>query len=186
MLNADERRELLGIARTSIACTLHQRPYSPEFSKEGNLSRHCGAFVTLRLHQELRGCIGFIESSQPLAEVVAEVAAKAATEDPRFPVLTIAELAKITLDISVLSPIRLVEDIGEIEVGKHGLLLELGMRRGLLLPQVAIEYRWNREEFLENTSRKAGLFRDAWKDPRAKIYIFTAEVIEENEHAEKE
>ena len=184
MLTPDEKRELLGIARESIASTLRQKPYSPSFSPEGNLSRHCGAFVTIRLHHDLRGCIGYIESAQPLAEVVAEVAAKAAIEDPRFPAMTIAELGKATLDVSVLSPIQPVKDIQEIEVGKHGLLLELGMRRGLLLPQVAVEYRWTREEFLENTARKAGLFREAWKDPRAKIYMFSAEVVEEEEHAE--
>ncbi len=184
MLTPDEKRELLDIARESIACTLQRKPYSPRTAHEGNLSRHCGAFVTIRIHHDLRGCIGYIESAQPLAEVVAEVAAKAASEDPRFPAMTFAELGKATLDVSVLSPIQRVSDIQEIEVGKHGLLLELGSRRGLLLPQVALEYRWTREEFLDNTARKAGLFRDAWKDPRAKIYIFSAEVVEEEEHAE--
>jgi AmmeMemoRadiSam system protein A len=138
--------------------------------------------VTLRKDHELRGCIGYIESRFPLADVVGEVAVKAAFEDPRFPPLTVSELEEITIEVSVLSPLQPVHDLEEIQVGVHGLLIELAGRRGLLLPQVASEYRWDRETFLENTARKAGLPRNAWKDPQAKIYLFSAEIAGEEVH----
>jgi uncharacterized protein (TIGR00296 family) len=118
---------------------------------------------------------------KPLAEVVSEVAAKAALDDPRFPPVSEEELTQIHLDISVLSPLERVLDVEKIEVGKHGLLLENGYFRGLLLPQVAVEYHWDRETFLQNTARKAGLPLDAWKDENTNLYSFTAEVFSEEE-----
>lgn len=119
----------------------------------------------------------------PLAEVVAEVAEKAALEDLRFPPLSLQEFEHTKIEISVLSPLVKVTDINEIVVGEHGLLLELRHSRGLLLPQVAQEYGWDRETFLDNTARKAGLPRHAWKEPEAIIYVFTAEIIQEEEFA---
>jgi hypothetical protein len=141
--------------------------------------------VTIREGGELRGCIGYIESPYPLARVVAEVAAKAATEDPRFLPLTQSDLARVTLEVSVLSPLRQIADVSEIQVGTHGLLLELGRYRGLLLPQVATEYGWDRETFLASTAKKAGLPGNAWKDPEARISVFSAEIISEQQENER-
>jgi AmmeMemoRadiSam system protein A len=155
-------------------------------SWKGRLAEPSGAFVTIRQHGELRGCIGYIESHHPLAVVVSEVAVKAATEDPRFAPMTQSELARATLEVSILTPLRQITDISEIEVGTHGLLLELGGHRGLLLPQVASEYEWDRETFLESTARKAGLPGEAWKDSGAKIFIFTADIVSEEEFGGKD
>jgi AmmeMemoRadiSam system protein A len=183
MLTHELKRELLGIARSSIAAALHLKPArtigSPKISQE--LLQPCGAFVTIRIDHELRGCIGYMESLSPLADVVAEVAAKAALDDPRFPPLALRELDQATLEISILSPMRQISSKDEIHVGEHGLMLELGFSKGVLLPQVATEYGWNAEEFLEAVCRKSGLHRSAWKDPDAKISVFAAEVIDEEE-----
>jgi AmmeMemoRadiSam system protein A len=190
MLTAEERRAALVIARTAIARALRRRFPDANIKEgegasvlEGALSDTGGAFVTLRLHHELRGCIGYIVSSDPLATVIDEVAEKAAFEDPRFPPLTPAEFREISLEISVLSPMHRVKSVDEIVVGSHGLLLEHGWHRGLLLPQVAREYRWGRDEFLDNVARKAGLHPRAWRDDTAKIFVFQAEVFEEQEEA---
>jgi AmmeMemoRadiSam system protein A len=179
MLNSEEKRELLRIARDAIRCLLEGEEFPMPSPARGALAQPSGAFVTIRIAHDLRGCIGYIESTNAVADVVADVAVKAAFEDPRFPPLTIAEFKHVTLEVSVLTPLRAISDISEIKVGEHGLLLELGHRRGLLLPQVAVEYGWDREEFLANVSRKAGLPRDAWRDPKATIYIFSAEIVGE-------
>lgn len=179
MLTHEEKRELLGIAREAITEALHNRPYSPALKRSQRLLAPGGVFVTIRTGHDLRGCIGYIESHRPLVDTVAEVARKAAFDDPRFPPLLHSELEHISLEISILSPLRRIKDVEEIRVGTHGLLLELGLQRGLLLPQVAPEFGWDRQEFLEAVSRKAGLPRDAWEDPDAVIFVFTAEIIEE-------
>jgi AmmeMemoRadiSam system protein A len=186
MLTHDERRELLWIAREAIVSALEHRPAQRARVQHTSLMEPRGAFVTIRIGGQLRGCIGYIESTRPLAEVVSEVAVKAALDDPRFHPLTTPELEQSSLEISILSPLRRITSIEEIEVGTHGILLELGLRRGLLLPQVAVEYGWNRVEFLQATARKAGLDTDAWKQPEAKIFIFSAEIIDEVELAEGE
>jgi len=179
MFTPEEKRELLRIAREAISDALESRQAPDMRPAEGALARPSGAFVTLRLNQDLRGCIGYIESNEPVRAVIAEVAVRAAFDDPRFPPLTAEEFRNIHIEISVLSPLRQIRDIGEIEVGVHGLVLELGQCRGLLLPQVATEYGWDRLEFLGNVSRKAGLPRTAWSDPGARIFVFSAEVFEE-------
>jgi len=104
---------------------------------------------------------------------------KAAFEDPRFPTLSAREFEEVEIEISVLSPLRKITDVGEIEVGKHGLVLEAGFARGLLLPQVATEYGWDREQFLNHTARKAGLYPDAWRQKGTSIFIFTSDVFSE-------
>ncbi|MEK9136798.1 MAG: AmmeMemoRadiSam system protein A [Bacteroidota bacterium] len=180
MLSHELKRELLGIARSSIAAALQQKS-AREIHVSQELLQPQGAFVTIRIDRELRGCIGYMESFLPVAEVVAEVAVKAALEDPRFPPLTLPELDQATLEISILSPLRQIRSKHEVEPGVHGLMLELGFAKGVLLPQVATEYGWNAEEFLEAVSKKAGLPRLAWKDPEAKISVFSAEVIDEEE-----
>ncbi len=182
MVTDEEQRLLLAIARGAIASALENRPAPRAAPVTGRLSRPGGAFVTIRLGGRLRGCIGYIESPLPLANVVAEVAVKSALEDPRFPPLRVNELEEASLEVSVLSPMQPVEDAGDIRIGVHGLLLESGGRRGLFLPQVPIEEGWNREEFLENLCRKAGLKTGAWKEPGARLSMFTAEVVHE-EHA---
>lgn len=182
MVTDDERRQLLAIARDAIAYSLGNIPAPPAALLEGSLAGPGGAFVTIRLHGRLRGCIGYIESPMPLANVVAEVAVKSARHDPRFPPLTQDELEECALEVSLLSPLQKVVDEKEIRIGVHGLLLECRGRRGLLLPQVAVENGWSVRELLKNTCRKAGLEDGAWRDPGATLYKFTAEVASE-EHA---
>ena len=183
MLSYELKRELLGIARSSIAAALRRESTisidAPTPSEE--LLKPGGAFVTLRTDGELRGCIGYMESLLPLASAVAEVAVKAAFDDPRFPPLSLPELEHTSLEISVLSPVRRVSSKDEVRVGEHGVVLEHGFNKGVLLPQVAVEYGWTVEEFLDAICRKCGLKSSAWLDPEAKISVFTAEVFEEDE-----
>jgi len=187
VLSTNDRELLLAIARESIARALagerkgraSARPAIVQADLTGPLGAPSGAFVTIRIGRDLRGCIGYIASDLPLARVVEDVAAKAATEDPRFPPMSQSEFAKATVEISVLSPLEKVGDVAEIRVGEDGLVIELAGHRGLLLPQVATEYGWDRDTFLAHTSRKAGLPADAWKDPDARIYRFRAEILEE-------
>jgi len=136
--------------------------------------------VTIRLGDRLRGCIGYIESPLPLAKVVAEVAVKSALQDPRFSPLSAEEFEGASLEVSVLSPLQPVKDIGDIRIGVHGLLVEREGRRGLLLPQVALEYGWDVPQFLGNTCKKAGLRESAWKETGTNVFMFTAEVCDED------
>ena len=189
MLTPDERHELLEVARSSISDEMRIRHISvtgetarqerAALKKGGHLDEPGGAFVTLHLKGDLRGCIGYIEFPGPLRRAVDEVARKAAFEDPRFAPLTPDELPSVSIEISVLSPLRRIGGVEDVKVGRDGLLIELRGYRGLLLPQVATEYRWEAEEFLENTARKAGLPRGAWRDPAAELYAFAAEVFSE-------
>jgi AmmeMemoRadiSam system protein A len=135
-----------------------------------------GAFVSLRVGKDLRGCIGYLEQDLPLVEVVERCAVSAALSDPRFPSLSAPEWSRTTIEISVLGPIEPVAEICEIEVGRHGLVAEHGRRRGLLLPQVAAEWGWSRDEFVQHACRKAGLPEDAWQRG-ATLYKFEAEVF---------
>jgi AmmeMemoRadiSam system protein A len=180
VLSREERHELLRVAREAIRQRLTGAPPSAP-PRLTDPARRAGAFVTLRLGNDLRGCIGHPGGERLLADVVAECAVAAATEDPRFPPLTPAELARVQLEVSVLGPITPVADLAHIEVGRHGLIAEQGFRRGLLLPQVASEQGWGRETFLSHTCLKAGLKADAWKSG-ARIFCFEAEVFGE-EHA---
>ena len=145
----------------------------------GYLQKKCGAFVTLTIHGQLRGCIGYVIAERPLLETVREAARAAAFQDPRFAPLRRAELSELRLEISVLSEPRPVCSLEEIRVGDHGLIVRHGFRSGLLLPQVATEYGWDRETFLSHTCAKAGLPRDSWRDPDTEIELFEAEVFGE-------
>ena len=179
-LTEEEKRTLLETARNAIACRLSGSPGEcPEAS--GALSTPCGAFVTLREHGKLRGCIGYITSERSLLETVHDVAISSAFEDPRFPPLRSMELERVRIEISVLSPFRKITDTKEIEVGIHGIMIRRGGRSGLLLPQVATEQGWDRDTFLTHTCYKAGLPEDAWKSPDARIEIFSALVFGEKE-----
>ena len=184
MLTNAERRMLLRLSRQSIECRfLGTRSEEPVVS--GRLAEPRGAFVTLHEsrsgHAELRGCIGRIEPSSPLYRTVMEMAAAAAFEDYRFGPLEQTELGAVSLEISVLSPLSPLRDPELLEPGTHGLVIRLGGRSGLLLPQVAVEQRWDRSEFLSHVCRKAGLRPDSWRDRGARLSIFTAEVFDESE-----
>ena len=137
--------------------------------------------MTLRQDGRLRGCIGSFVGTGPLIDTVREMAISASTRDPRFPPLTTAELEEVDLEISVLSPLRQIDDPSEIEVGRHGIFITRGFHSGVLLPQVATEYGWDRETFLEHTCAKAGLPADAWRDPETQIEVFEAQVFGEKE-----
>jgi AmmeMemoRadiSam system protein A len=184
-LTTEEKKYLLALARRTI-CEQLDLPTEPLATLNSPaLETNCGAFVTLKIAGQLRGCIGFIEGIKPLAETVVEMAKAAAFRDPRFPPLKKNEIPSINLEISALSPIRPLADPEFIEVGRHGLIVEKGGQKGLLLPQVAVEYNWSRTEFLENTCGKAGLPPRAWQDPDTKISVFSAVVFGENDFTEE-
>ncbi len=181
ILTVAQKRYLLRVARFSIESAVgHSLVADPGPSPEIGTD-YAGVFVTLHEGGELRGCIGYTERIKSLPVMVGEVAVLAAIEDPRFSPVGADEIDNIDIEISVLSPMTPVRDISEIEVGKHGLLLEWRGSRGLLLPQVPSEYGWDRETFLNQTARKAGLSPDTWKLPDAKLSLFSAEIF--GEHA---
>lgn len=181
-LSADTRRALLRIARDAIASALGGRTYEPD-AVPPEAERPAGAFVTIHHDGQLRGCIGQIEARQALVLAVAQCAVSAATRDPRFPPLAARELNEGTeIEISVLTPMQPVtypDEIDRIDVGRDGLLIQQGARSGLLLPQVATEWGWDRDTFLAQTCRKAGLPLDAWRRG-AQIYKFQAEIFSES------
>ncbi|MEA3459713.1 MAG: AmmeMemoRadiSam system protein A, partial [Chloroflexota bacterium] len=176
-LNPDERERLLDIARRTITQFLETDTVPTLTITEPGLLQQRGAFVTLKKHGQLRGCIGRLIADGPLYLTVQKMAIEAAVADPRFPPVTPDELPDIEIEISVLSPLEPVKDVSQIEVGKHGLLIVKGRNQGVLLPQVATEQGWDREEFLRGVCRKAELAEDAWKE--VDLYIFTAEVFGE-------
>ena len=176
LLAESEKKLLLEIARRALAAAVERRREAAEFPSNGVLRRPGGAFVTLHKHSKLRGCIGQLPGSVPLVEVVAHCAASAALEDPRFSPVRPDEVAEIDIEISVLSEL---EDITaeQIVPGKHGLVIGRGYNRGVLLPQVATQFNWNAQRFLEETCEKAGLDRNSWRDPQTHVQAFTAEVF---------
>ncbi|WP_448384558.1 AmmeMemoRadiSam system protein B [Desulfosoma sp.] len=179
-LSPEDKARLKNIARQTLAAKLFGTLPSPDLPLSElpmSLREPRGAFVTLKRHGQLRGCIGQIEARQPLAHTVSRMASAAAFQDPRFPPVTPEEWDDLELEISVLSPLEKLDDPTQVRVGTHGLVLRKGSRSGLLLPQVAVEQGWDRETFLRQTCRKAGLPPEAWRDPDTEIYIFTAEVF---------
>ncbi len=183
MLSEPARQKLLGIARSAVEAAVHDRPAEAPTCDEPELSQNQGAFVTLKTQGRLRGCIGQFIAHQPLCRVVHEMAIAAATEDPRFfgNRLQPAELEALDIEVSVLSPLRRVQDpMAEIELGTHGIYIRRGPRGGCFLPQVATETGWSKEEFLcQCCSGKAGLPRYAWQEPQTEVLVFTAEILEE-------
>jgi AmmeMemoRadiSam system protein B/AmmeMemoRadiSam system protein A len=177
-LAAAEKKRLLAIARKTSRNTSHQRP-SPTSTSGSRGSSKEGVFVTLTIHRQLRGCIGYIKPVAPLYRSVVEMTVAASSRDMRFPPVTKGELKDITIEISVMSPLKLIASVDEIKVGTHGLYIVKGGSTGLLLPQVATQYKWGREEFLQNTCAKAGLPENAWKDRETKVYVFSAQVFSE-------
>jgi len=172
---AQERELLLGLAHAAILSALEGRELAPSSVPE-HLSEFRGAFTTLYAEGNLRGCVGYPSPVLPLHRTVMETARAAAFDDPRFTPVTLAEAPELQVSISVLSPLRpILPDA--IEVGRHGLLITDGARRGLLLPQVPVEHGWDRITFLEQTCRKASLPLNAWRNPQIRIEAFTAEVF---------
>jgi AmmeMemoRadiSam system protein B/AmmeMemoRadiSam system protein A len=181
-LNEREKSELLSVARKSVEHAVEvKQAYIPDASDDDVLNREYGAFVTLREAGVLRGCIGYTSATKPLYLTVRDTATLAALRDPRFQPVSLAELPQIDYEISVLSPLRRVVDIQQIEVGQHGLLMKNGTKQGLLLPQVPVEQKWDREKFLEQTCIKARMHPDCWKDENTDIFQFTAVVFGEHE-----
>lgn len=171
-----ERTLLHMIARAAIAERFGGTPYRPaEIPKA--LQEKRGVFVTIKIDGELRGCIGRLVADTPLYQAAADMARAAAFADPRFPPLAAREYDRLEYEISVLTPFRRIKSIEEVRVGRHGLLVRRGFSSGLLLPQVATEQGWDARQFLEHTCLKAGLPRDAWKDPGTEIHVFSAEVF---------
>ena len=185
MLNDGQRRTLLKIARDSIAAILDGCvPEVNADSFDDVLRRPAGAFVTLRTGDgDLRGCIGSIRAVEPLYKAVSSSAVSAAFRDPRFLPVRREELPALELEISVMGPIERVKTVDDIEVGRDGLIISRGRYAGLLLPQVATEYGWNRETFLDHTCLKAGLPRGSWRGEDTRIERFSAEVFGE-QHAQ--
>lgn len=190
----EEGTELIRFARQNIEHFLKnsQKMPVPDAIKE-KFEGNYGAFVTLNKHNvggnPLRGCIGYIEPRFPLYDVVHRVSVSAAVEDPRFPSVSLEEMEKIVIEVSILTPPELIkvddpqEYLEKIEIGKHGLIAEKGVRRGLLLPQVPVDHdrNWDVETFLSHTCQKAWLQSDSWKDKNTKIYFFEAILFEETE-----
>ncbi len=177
-LNEEEKKELLALARLAVETYLDSGQLPEYHPQDESLKIPAGAFVTLKKDGELRGCIGFFEPVFPLWETVVRAAVLSATEDPRFPPLKKQELSRIKLEISVLGPLEPVSSVSEIQVGRHGLLIRESGRSGLLLPQVPVEQGWDRQTFLRELCRKAGLPDNAWRKSKG-LYKFEALVFHE-------
>jgi AmmeMemoRadiSam system protein A len=179
MTNDHDRAWLLALAREAIVTYASARELVTSTS-EPIAEREGGAFVTLHKHGELRGCIGHIEVDQALGRVVPRCAVAAASTDPRFPPVSLAEVAELEIEISLLGPLEPIAGPADIIVGRHGLVVERDWHRGLLLPQVATEWGWDAQTFLAQTCHKAGLPQDAWKH-WVKMWRFEAEVFSEKQ-----
>ena len=180
-LNAEEQKKLLEIARKTILDALKRGDIDKETASTEGMGRPCGAFVSLHKLGQLRGCIGTFSSPRPLVNTVQEMAMSSSQKDPRFPPVQEEEMQDIDIEISVLSPLREIKDVNEIEVGKHGIYITKGSNSGVLLPQVATEYGWDRETFLDHTCMKAGLPPGTWKEEGVKIEVFEAQVFGEKD-----
>lgn len=180
-LTDEDRKFLLRYARQVLDNKLNGNEITLDIPSRPLFRENRGGFVTLKKDGQLRGCIGYIMPLKPLIQTIADNAESAALRDPRFPPVTGSELSGLSIEISVLSPVREISDPKEVEVGKHGLIMSRGNRSGVLLPQVPMEWGWNREEFLSHTCRKAGLPTDCWKMPDTRIQAFTADVFSEED-----
>jgi AmmeMemoRadiSam system protein A len=177
---AADRALLLKLARDAVVAHAAGLP-APALAMTGALAERAGVFVTLHgADGSLRGCIGHIEGDEPLGRVIARCAVSAASEDPRFSAVGVGEVATLQIELSVLGPLEAIRGPSDIEIGRHGVLVERGRTRGLLLPQVATEWNWDAETFLTQTCRKAGLPGDAWKRD-ATLWRFEAEVFGEGD-----
>jgi len=178
-LTDEEKTFLKDLVVQSIAAGLHlpDAPARPADPPTAKLRESLGAFVTLKIGGRLRGCIGMVQGQGELYRTVWNMARSAAFEDPRFPPVSADEFARLEYEISILSPIEPCPDPNLVEVGRHGLIMMRSGRSGLLLPQVPVEWNWDRETFLAQTCVKAGLDRDVWRDPGTTILWFEAVVF---------
>ena len=180
-LTPEEKRALLDVARNAVESAVKGQSL-PEFHYDFSIFKeNRGAFVTLHRHGELRGCIGYVFAVKPLMDTVVDMAQAAALRDPRFTPVSVEELSELDIEISVLSLLRKATLINEIQIGVHGIYIKKGVHTGLLLPQVAVEYGWDRSRFLEQTCYKAGLPGTAWQDEDTEIEIFSAEVFSDSD-----
>jgi len=177
-LSESDRRSLLELARLAIAEAVSLQQPAGNPSQSGVFAEKRGVFVTIHARGRLRGCIGVVEAIEPLGQSIARCAASAALEDPRFSPVRAEEIQDLQIEISLLSAPEPIHP-ESIEIGKHGLLISQGSKRGLLLPQVAVEHKLDREQFLEETCRKAGLGVKAWQEPETQILGFLCEVFRE-------
>ncbi|HEX4543333.1 MAG TPA: AmmeMemoRadiSam system protein A [Candidatus Acidoferrum sp.] len=180
-LSEADRRAALKLARDAVVDAVSWRKLPNFIPRDGIFAERRGVFVTLHVRGHLQGCIGVTEASEPLGEAIVRCASSAAVEDPRFAPMNKDQLEHLSVEISLLSALEPIAP-ETIEIGRHGLLIVLQAHRGLLLPQVAIEHRLTREQFLEEACRKAGLRREAWRDPEARIFGFTCEVLSGDEN----
>ncbi len=184
-ISSEEKEILLEIARKSIVAEFTgEKIPVPDYDKHPILKSRSGAFVTLTENGMLRGCIGYILSDRPLFETVREAAVQAAMNDPRFRPVKESEVEKISLEISILSEPFPLKSYDEIEIGKHGLILEEKGRRGLLLPQVPVEHHMNKDQYLDAICRKSGFPADYWRTKQIKLSGFTATVFSESSEGE--
>ncbi len=179
MLVDRQKEFLLKLARESILSWLENRAVNLEQPDDTIYNTHKGGFVTIHKHGKLRGCIGYIEAYRSVYETIKDMARSAAFRDPRFPTLTRKEFPEIELEISLLSELIPIENINEIEVGRDGLVIRNEVTSGILLPQVATEWHWNRNTFLKQVCLKAGMRVDAWKEPQTELFRFQAEIFSE-------
>lgn len=175
-LSDNDRQSLLTFARQVVVEAVTRERLPDNIPHDGIFVERFGVFVTLRKRNRLCGCIGVVQADAPLGDSIARCAASAALQDPRFAPMRAADLGDLQVEISLLSPPEPV-DASKIELGCHGLIIASGDSRGLLLPQVATEHRFTREQFLSETCRKAGLSPDAWRDARTQVLAFTCEVF---------
>jgi len=178
-LSVEEKRQLLRIARSVIERRVQSKEIPAFQVSSESLKEERGLFVTLHKGSALRGCIGYIQGIKPLYLAVAEMAEAAAFQDPRFPPVSPEELQDLKLEISVLTPLHKIREVSEIQVGTHGIYIVRGSQSGLLLPQVATEYGWDRTRFLQQTCLKAGLPPEAWQDPQCELFVFSADIFSE-------
>lgn len=180
-LSSEIKAFLLRLARTTLERIIAGEALPSAEYRFPILSEKRGAFVTLHKKGQLRGCIGYVRPYKPLEQTIIEMTESAALHDPRFLAVEADEIKDLEIEISVLSPLQLIDDSEAITVGFHGIYLESEFRSGLLLPQVATEYGWDRETFLEHTCLKAGLGRNAWKSKTTQIYVFSANIFSERD-----
>lgn len=179
-MNEAQQHALLKVARDTVEAVITGRQKPKVEADDPELNAPCGCFVTLKNHDQLRGCIGQFTSDKPLIELIVEMAESSATRDPRFlnyPI-TVDELQDLEIEISVLSPLKQTDDPLSLRLGVDGIYIKRGPFSGCFLPQVATETGWDKEQFLSYCcSHKAGLSGDAWKEPETEVYLFTAEVF---------
>ena len=170
-LTTEEKKFLHELVITTITDKLDGKEIKQQAFFSQTLEKDYGVFVTLKVNGNLRGCIGYVEAIKPLQEAVTDMALSAAFKDPRFTPLSKRELDGLEVEISVMSPLEEIQSPDKIVIGTHGLVIEKGYNRGLLLPQVATEYNWDKDTFLAHTCLKAGLPKDAWRDKEAKLLV---------------